>query len=104
MDKHYIAILVPEGASGWTVLFPDLPGCVTHGETVEEAQWMATEAADLHLETMRFEGREIPPARDLQAIRGDDAWMREHQIDWSSVVVSMLRPHGHTGTRSARAG
>lgn len=95
MNNYYIAILVPESTGAWSVLFPDLPGCTTHGETILEAQWMATEAAELHLETMRFDGRELPIARSLEAIRADEAWAGEFQIDWSKVVISMIRPHRH---------
>src|SRR4030095_3746741 len=98
MDNHYIAILVPESTGEWTVLFPDLPGCATQGVTILEAQWMATEAAELHLETMRFDGREIPSARSLEAIRADAAWAREFQVDWTKAVVSMIRPHRHLAT------
>ena len=35
--EHYIAVLVPERSGGWTVLFPDLPGCASQGETPDEA-------------------------------------------------------------------
>jgi predicted RNase H-like HicB family nuclease len=91
LDKHYVAILVPEGAGGWTVLFPDLPGCATHGGTVKEAQWMAAEAADLHITTMRELGQLIPAARDLEGVRADTSWATENQIDWSKVVISMIK-------------
>ena len=37
MSVHYIAVLVPENGGGWSVIFPDLPGCATHGPTVHEA-------------------------------------------------------------------
>jgi predicted RNase H-like HicB family nuclease len=103
MNNHYIAILVPESSGEWTVLFPDLPGCATQGVTILEAQWMATEAAELHLETMRFDGREIPNARSLEAIRADEAWAREFHIDWTKVVISMIRPHRHLAAAAAGA-
>lgn len=91
MDKHYVAILVPESTGGWTVLFPDLPGCATQGGTVKEAQWMAAEAADLHITTMRELGQPIPAARDLEAVRADMSWANGSQIDWSRVVISMIK-------------
>jgi predicted RNase H-like HicB family nuclease len=92
MTPHYLAILVPEETGGWTVLFPDLPGCATHGATVHEAQLMAAEAAGLHLETMRDNGMEIPPARILEAIRDDAEWAEGRDLDWSKVVISVIRP------------
>jgi predicted RNase H-like HicB family nuclease len=91
---HYLAILVPEETGGWTVLFPDLPGCATHGATVHEAQWMAGEAADLHLETMRAHGMEIPPPRGLEAIQADAEWADGRGLDWSKVVISVIEVDG----------
>jgi predicted RNase H-like HicB family nuclease len=53
MDQSFLAILMPEDSGGWTVVFPDLPGCATHGATVQEAQAKAAEGLDIHLATMR---------------------------------------------------
>ncbi|MGQ9558707.1 MAG: type II toxin-antitoxin system HicB family antitoxin [Desulfurispora sp.] len=49
---------------GITVEFPDLPGCVTCGDTEEDAISMAREALQLHLYGMEEDGDEIPkPSR-----------------------------------------
>ncbi len=48
----------PEG--GYTVTVPSLPGCMTYGETVEEAVKMAQEAIEVYLESLREHGEEIP--------------------------------------------
>ena len=48
----------PEG--GFTVLVPALPGCITYGKNIQEAQKMAREAITLYLEDMVAEGEEIP--------------------------------------------
>ena len=48
----------PEG--GFTVLVPALPGCITYGKNIQEAQKMAREAITLYLEDMVVEGEEIP--------------------------------------------
>src|SRR5262245_19857386 len=92
MEQHYLAILVPEDTGGWTVLFPDLPGCATHGATVQEAQWMAAESADLHLATLREDGSDPPPARSLEAVRADTEWGAGRDLDWSKVVISIITP------------
>lgn len=42
-----------EEESGFTVIVPALPGCVTFGETLEEAEEMAKEAIELYLESLR---------------------------------------------------
>lgn len=40
----------PEG--GFTVEVPDLPGCISEGETLKEAQKNIAEAIELYLETL----------------------------------------------------
>ena len=48
----------PEG--GYTVIVPSLPGCVTYGNTIEEAIEMAKEAIELYIESLKEHGEEIP--------------------------------------------
>ena len=44
---------------GYTVSFPDLPGCLTCGETIEEAIEMAEDAKRIWLEAALEDGYEI---------------------------------------------
>lgn len=39
---------------------PDLPGCFSSGDTIEEAKVNVVEAIEFHLEGLRAEGLEIP--------------------------------------------
>lgn len=55
----YIAVLEPS-SDGYGVYFPDLPGCVTFGETVEAAIELAEEALSLHIYGMEKDGDTIP--------------------------------------------
>jgi len=48
----------PEG--GYTVTVPSLPGCVTYGDTIEEAINMAREAIQLYIESLKAHREEIP--------------------------------------------
>lgn len=64
----YIAIITPDIESGYNVTFPDLPGCVTCGETYEEAIEMAKEVLDLWLEVMRDDNIEIPKPSILSPV------------------------------------
>jgi antitoxin HicB len=52
-DLTYRIILRPEPEGGYTVTVPALPGCVTYGSTVEEANVMAADAVNAFLESMR---------------------------------------------------
>jgi len=49
----YQITLIPEDESGYTVLVPSLPGCVSYGRTVDEATDNAREAISLHLENLK---------------------------------------------------
>jgi predicted RNase H-like HicB family nuclease len=57
---NYRLLLRKEPEGGYTVTVPSLPGCVTHGATLEEALAMAKEAVELYLESLRAHGEEIP--------------------------------------------
>ena len=52
---------------GWDVVFPDFPGCVTQGDTAQQALENAIEALSLHVEGMLAERLPLPPASQLNA-------------------------------------
>ncbi len=56
----YQIFLRPEQEGGYTVIVPSLPGCVTYGKTVEEANEMAEDAIRGYLASMRKHGEKIP--------------------------------------------
>lgn len=54
---------------GYTVEFPDLPGCITQGETLEEAMEMAIDAASGWILIMIEDGEEIPsPSKQIDLL------------------------------------
>lgn len=57
---NYRIMLRKEPEGGYTVIVPSLPGCVTYGDSIEQAIEMAREAIDLYLESLREHGEEIP--------------------------------------------
>lgn len=58
---HYTAFFDPDKKEGgYTVTVPVLPGCISEGDTFEEALSNITEAASLYLEGMREKHQEIP--------------------------------------------
>ena len=67
----YPAILYPfsDGSGGYVVEFPDLPGCVTEGRTLEEAVMMGTDAASGWILDELEEGNSIPEASDYSEIQ-----------------------------------
>ena len=57
---NYRVLLRKEPEGGYTVIVPSLPGCVTYGDTIEEAIEAAREAVELYLESLKAHGEEIP--------------------------------------------
>lgn len=61
MDKYiFPAIFEPGEVKGYNITFPDLPGCITEGNTIDEALQMAKEALELHLYGLEVDGDKIP--------------------------------------------
>jgi predicted RNase H-like HicB family nuclease len=64
----YPALSHKEGKSAFGVSFPDFPGCISAGDTIDEAHAMAREALDLHIEGMMEDGEAIPAPSSLEDI------------------------------------
>ena len=64
----YIAYLHKDRDSDFGVSFPDFPGCITAGKTLEEAHRMAAEALALHIAGMVEDGEAIPEPSTLDAL------------------------------------
>jgi predicted RNase H-like HicB family nuclease len=69
-EYAYTILLHPDAEEGgYTVTVPALPGCVTQGETLEEAIAMARDAIRLHIEGLLADGEPVPQETDhLQAV------------------------------------
>ena len=68
MKRTYIGLVHKEQQSDYGVSFPDLPGCVTAGRTLEEAKAMAAEALALHLEGLACSDTKIPAPSSADAV------------------------------------
>ncbi len=60
MRRYAITIHPDVEEGGYWVTVPALPGCVTQGETLEEAIAMAREAIALHIEGLLEAGEPVP--------------------------------------------
>ena len=62
MSEHSYTILLhpDEEQGGYTVTVPALPGCITEGDTLEEAIAMAKEAIQLYIESLVADGEPVP--------------------------------------------
>ena len=66
--RPYIALIHKEAGSDYGVSFPDLPGCISAGSTLDDARAMAAEALSLHLEGLAEDGDAIPEPSSLEEI------------------------------------
>ncbi len=57
---QYTIIIEPTD-TGYSAYVPDLPGCITVGDTVEEARTFMTEAISLYVDTLKDKGLAVPP-------------------------------------------
>jgi predicted RNase H-like HicB family nuclease len=67
----YIALLRKDPDSDFGVDFPDFPGCITAGTTLEETRGMAAEALEFHIEGMLEESLPIPAPSRLEVVMAD---------------------------------
>jgi predicted RNase H-like HicB family nuclease len=54
------AVVIEKGSDSYGAYVPDLPGCSVVGETREEVVQLIQEAIDLHLQSLKEHGDEIP--------------------------------------------
>jgi predicted RNase H-like HicB family nuclease len=69
---HYVAIVEdagPDHAVG--VWFPDLPGCTSGGDDLDEALRNAPQALELYAESLQDDGKVLPRARTLTELKAD---------------------------------
>jgi predicted RNA binding protein YcfA (HicA-like mRNA interferase family)/predicted RNase H-like HicB family nuclease len=69
---HYIAIIEdagPDHAVG--VWFPDLPGCTSAGDNIDDALRNAPEALELYAESFEADGKPLPLPRTLTELKAD---------------------------------
>ena len=57
----YIVIIEKAADGSYSAYVPDLPGCVSCGDSQDEVRALIHEAIALHLESMRKHGEVIPP-------------------------------------------
>ncbi|HEY2975564.1 MAG TPA: type II toxin-antitoxin system HicB family antitoxin [Pyrinomonadaceae bacterium] len=54
------AMIIEKGETNYSAYFPDLPGCIATGKTLDEVKQRMSEALEMHLRGMREDGLPIP--------------------------------------------
>lgn len=73
MNVKYV-VLFERAENNWAAYVPDLPGCITTGKTLEQAELNIREAIEGHLKTLQDFGDPIPQptsvAREIEISPG----------------------------------
>lgn len=91
---NYIAVVHKDPKSDFGVSFPDFPGCITAGSSIDEAKDMAHDALDLHIKGMLEDGENIPTPSNLEDIMADP--------DYSDAVAILVVTVSEEKPRSVR--
>ncbi|MCY3859169.1 MAG: type II toxin-antitoxin system HicB family antitoxin [Gammaproteobacteria bacterium] len=83
----YVAFIHHELNTGYGISFPDVPGCVSIGDTLEEAIRHGCEALAFHLDGLISDGESVPSPRSIEEVKADDSL-----VDWRSGADIVLVP------------
>ena len=84
--SSYIALIHPTDAQTYGISFPDFPGCVSAGDTIEEALREGAEALAFHAEGMAEDGAPIPTPRSIDDMRAHPpGW-----VDFSDAIIATV--------------
>src|SRR5581483_10996544 len=84
---QYIALIHKDEGSDYGVSFPDFPGCVSAGATLDEARAAAAEALAFHVEGMQEDGVPVPEPSSLEQVMADAT-----NRDGVAVLVPLREP------------
>ncbi len=92
---RFVAFIHAEAGGGFGISFPDFPGCISDGLTVEGALNRGEAALAFHIEGMREDGQAIPDPRGVQDILCDPGladWRAGAQIAYVPLMVDRGSP------------
>lgn len=72
-----------EKPGAYTVVVPDLPGCISEGDSLEDAMAMAADAAAGWIKDEMEEGKTVPAPSDMKDVHPDspDGFVRMVEVD-----------------------
>jgi predicted RNase H-like HicB family nuclease len=82
--RYPIAIETGDGRTAYGVVVPDLPGCFSAGDTLDEAVANAEDAILLYLEDVIADGHAPPKASTLESLR-----KRDEFAGWALAVANV---------------
>jgi len=86
---RYPVVIHKDRKSDYGVTVPDLPGCFSAGETMEDALTNAVEAIECLIEGLLLEGDEIPQARPVETHIKNRDMQAVHGRWWTSIFPGL---------------
>jgi antitoxin HicB len=84
---HYIALIHKDPDTGYGVSFPDVPGVITGGDTIDEAMHNAPEVLAFAADDWREQtGEPFPKPRSIDELRSDASFQR----DAADAIVAVI--------------
>ena len=65
----YLVYIEPAEEGGYIAVCPALPGCVTQGESVEDALALAKDAIEGYIQSLKKHGEPVPPGLDEGVVK-----------------------------------
>ena len=96
MSMYYVAVIEKEPDSAFGVWFPDVEGCFSAGDTVEEAVANAGAALRQHVEALESAGHKVPEARSIDDVLGDEDVATSIEAGAVLFAVPLLADAGRT--------
>lgn len=92
---RYVAFLHTDEDGGWGISFPDFPGAISDGDTVDEAIRRGEQVLAFHVEGMMADRLPVPKPRSVDAILADPdlaEWRADAQIAHVALIVDRGSP------------
>ncbi|AKR54388.1 DNA-binding protein, CopG family [Devosia sp. H5989] len=92
---RYVAFIHKDPDSVFGVSFPDLPGAISAGDTLDEATRNAVEALALHVRGLEADGDAVPQPRTVDDIVADPS-LQQDRADAIIAAIPLVRDLGST--------
>jgi predicted RNase H-like HicB family nuclease len=81
-----VAVIHRDPGTDYGISFPDFPGCISAGSTLDEVLELGTEALNAHIALMLEDGDIFPVVRELEELRSDP----EFAVDFEGAIVATV--------------
>jgi predicted RNase H-like HicB family nuclease len=96
MSTQYVAVIEKDPDSAFGVWFPDVEGCFSAGDTLEDAVANAAAALRQHTEALESAGRRVPAARSVDDVLHDREVRKSVREGALLFAVPLLADAGRT--------